>query len=461
MTAVGAVGERLARVPTSLPYLRALHSRIAAVLAAPAGITPVFQPIVMLATGRIVGYEALARFPQLPLQPPDVWFAQAHACGLGEPLEAKAVTVALAAPRPPGKYVSVNLSPSAVTSLEVLEALPTDLRGVVVEITEQQAVTDERALEAALIALRGAGARIAIDDTGSGYAGLQRMMRTRSDFLKIDRTLIEGVHRDPVKVALIESLVRFARRTGTDVCAEGVETLDELTMLADLDVAYAQGYALARPAAPWAAIDATAAATCVGASSAAMQFRRERRAPIEDADQHLEDLAGVLPDITSLDDLAQLADELAAMLGADQVLLSSFDERADTLETIDVAAWRCTGERFRLADYPATAAAFKRREALQVLSDDSGADQAETAVLHAMGHRSVLLVPLHARGRPVGLLEFYSRTRRLWTRAELHRARIVAGQVSLVIAGLDGRGEAIHAPSARRRRSATPSTKLA
>ncbi len=439
MTAIGAVGDGLARVPTSLPYLRALRSRMEAVLASPAGITPVFQPIVMLATGRIVGYEALARFPQLPLQAPDVWFAQAHACGLGEPLEAKAVKAALAVPRPPGTYVSVNLSPSAVTSLEVLEALPTDLRGVVVEITEQQAVTDERSLEAALVALRGAGARIAIDDTGSGYAGLQRMMRTRSDFLKIDRALIEGVHRDPVKVALIESLVRFARRTGTGVCAEGVETLDELTMLADLDVAYAQGYALARPEAPWVKIQPSAAAACVGATSAAMQFRRERRAPIEDADQHLEDLAGILPDITSLDDLAPLVDDLAAMLGADHVLLSAFDEQADTLDSIEVAAWRCTGERFRLVDYPATAGAFKRREVLQVLSDDSGADAAETALLRAMGYRSVLLVPMHARGHPVGLMEFYSRTRRLWTRAELHRARIVAGQVSLVIAGLDVR----------------------
>jgi sensor c-di-GMP phosphodiesterase-like protein len=105
MTAIGAVGDGFARVPTSLPYLRALRSRIEAVLASPAGITPVFQPIVMLATGRIVGYEALARFPQLPLQAPDVWFAQAHACGLGEPLEAKAVKAALAVPRAPGTYV--------------------------------------------------------------------------------------------------------------------------------------------------------------------------------------------------------------------------------------------------------------------------------------------------------------------------------------------------------------------
>ncbi|MDQ3537503.1 MAG: EAL domain-containing protein [Actinomycetota bacterium] len=436
MTAVDAASVGVTRALTSLPHLRALRSRIEAVLVAPAGIMPVFQPIVMLATGKIVGYEALARFPQLPLQTPDLWFAQAHACGLGEPLEAKAVRAALAVPRPPDRYVSVNLSPSAVTSFEVLEALPTDLRGVVVEITEQQAVTDERALEAALIALRGAGARIAIDDTGSGYAGLQRMMRTRSDFLKIDRTLIEGVHGDAVKVALIESLVSFARRTGTDVCAEGVETLDELTMLADLDVAYAQGYALARPGPPWAQIQVAAATACLGANSAAMQFRRERRAPIEDADQHLEDLAGVLPDITSLDDLALMADDLATMLGADHVLLSSFDQQADTLESIDVAAWRCTGERYQLADYPATAAAFRRREALQVLSDDSDADAAETAVLRAMGYRSMLLVPMQARGHPVGLLEFYSRTRRLWTRAELHRARIVAGQVSLVIAGL-------------------------
>ncbi|MBA2530270.1 MAG: EAL domain-containing protein [Euzebyales bacterium] len=413
-----------------------VRGRIERALEDPDGITPVFQPIVMLATGRVVGYEALARFPQGPPQAPDTWFEQAHALGLGERLEAKALTAALAVLRPVGTYVSVNLSPSAVTSLEVLEAFPTDLRGIVVEITEQQPVEDERALEAALAALRRAGAGIAIDDTGSGYAGLQRMMRTRSDFLKLDRALIEGVHRDPVKVALIESLVRFARRTDTGVCAEGVESLDELTVLADLDVAYAQGFALARPAPPWGLIRADAASACLAATSAAMQFRTGRTGTIEDGDRRLEDLSGMLADVDSLDQLAPLVVQYAAMLDADFALFSALDATGEALDSIDARSWTPTGERFLLGDYPASRAALERREALQVLVDDPRADSAERALLTEMGYRSVLLVPMHTRGRAVGLLEFYSHTRRLWTRTELHRARIACAQLGPLIATL-------------------------
>ena len=78
----------------------------------------VFQPIMDLRTGRIAGYESLARFEREPRRPPNVWFAQAHRCGLGYALEAKALALALATSgRPPGTYLTVNLSPSSLTSV--------------------------------------------------------------------------------------------------------------------------------------------------------------------------------------------------------------------------------------------------------------------------------------------------------------------------------------------------------
>jgi EAL domain-containing protein (putative c-di-GMP-specific phosphodiesterase class I) len=110
--------------------------------------------------------------------------------------------------------------------------------------------------------VRSRGARIAVDDAGEGYAGLQQVMRMRADIIKLDRALVADVHADPAKIALIGSLVHFARSTGASICAEGVETLDELRVLIHLGVAHGQGWALARPDAAWPRVNAEAARIC-------------------------------------------------------------------------------------------------------------------------------------------------------------------------------------------------------
>jgi EAL domain-containing protein (putative c-di-GMP-specific phosphodiesterase class I) len=84
----------------------------------------------------------------------------------------------------------------------------------------------------------------------------------RADIIKLDRALVADVHNDPAKIALIGSLVHFARSTGAAICAEGVETLDELRVLVHLGVAYAQGWALARPGEAWPRVNAEAARIC-------------------------------------------------------------------------------------------------------------------------------------------------------------------------------------------------------
>ena len=102
-----------------------------------------------------------------------------------------------------------------------------------------------------LAQLRARGARIALDDAGSGYAGLQQLIAVAPDILKLDRSLVHGAHAEPAKLALLEAMISFASTTGAAVCGEGVEDLADLRVLADLDATYAQGYALARPAPPW------------------------------------------------------------------------------------------------------------------------------------------------------------------------------------------------------------------
>jgi diguanylate cyclase (GGDEF)-like protein len=235
----------------------------AGLIARPEAVRAVFQPIVSLASGEAVGFESLARFDGKPGVPPSWWFSQAHRFGLGAALEAEAVRAALSARgRPPGTFLAINLSPSAIAATQVRQLLPADLRGVVIEITEEERVLDVDGLQTHLDPLRARGARIAVDDAGEGYAGLQQVMRMRADMIKLDRALVADVHSDPAKIALIGSLVHFARSTGASICAEGIETLDELRVLVHLGVAHGQGWALARPSEPWPRVHAEAAALC-------------------------------------------------------------------------------------------------------------------------------------------------------------------------------------------------------
>ena len=235
----------------------------AALIARPDIVRPVFQPVVALASGEPVGFEALARFDGKPGLPPSWWFSQAHRFELGAALEAEAVRAALAVSgRPEGLFLSVNLSPSALASREVRDVLPADLSGLVIEITEEEPVLDVPALQRHIDPLRARGARIAVDDAGEGYAGLQQVMRMHADIIKLDRALVADVPSDPAKIALIGSLVHFARSTGAAICAEGVETLDELRVLIHLGVSYGQGWALARPGDVWPSVNPEAVRLC-------------------------------------------------------------------------------------------------------------------------------------------------------------------------------------------------------
>jgi diguanylate cyclase (GGDEF)-like protein len=238
-----------AKQAAALPTVREQREEIDQLLRNTDPITPVFQPLVELATGRIVGYEALARFER---RSPEAWFNQAAACGLSVELEGAAIEAALAPrDRPAGTYLSLNCSPSAISSGRVRSILPENLSEYVIEITEHELASEDGALEKALLELRARGARIAVDDAGAGYAGLQQVMRIQPDIIKLDRSLIERVNADSAKAALIEFFVLFARRVGAAVCTEGIETVEELTTLIDLGVGYGQGYLLGRPSEPW------------------------------------------------------------------------------------------------------------------------------------------------------------------------------------------------------------------
>jgi len=225
----------------------------------------VAQPIVDLVRGTVVGYEALARFPTTNGLGVEGWFELADRSGLGHRLEAAALANALdlRGDLPPNCFLTVNVGPTALTTRAVRDVLAQagSLAGVVVELTEHRQVEDLPTVLAVLDELRRAGAMVAIDDAGAGYAGLRHILDIRPDLLKIDRSLISELDTDETKRALVSMLGVFADRADAWLLAEGIETPGELAAAVDLGVPLGQGWALARPAPPWATLDDAVADT--------------------------------------------------------------------------------------------------------------------------------------------------------------------------------------------------------
>jgi EAL domain-containing protein (putative c-di-GMP-specific phosphodiesterase class I)/AmiR/NasT family two-component response regulator len=229
---------------------RAITERVSRV-AQGEGLAMVFQPVVELDTGRIVGAEALARFTGPPVQPPDVWFAEAAEVGFGLQLELAAIRAAVAQADflPRGSFMSVNASPNTICSQHLSSELSRhpDV-AIVLEVTEQQYPFDEARLsESADRLCREHGVRVAIDDTGAGYASLSRILGLRPQVIKLDRFLILGIDEDPVRQTLTSALVRLADQLGAMLIAEGLESVEELATVRDLGVLHGQGFLLQRP----------------------------------------------------------------------------------------------------------------------------------------------------------------------------------------------------------------------
>ena len=211
----------------------------------------VFQPVVDLAGGRTLGFEALARFDDEPLRSPDRWFVEAEGVGLGRELEVAAVGSALAqlSRIAPDQILGVNMSPATVlTDWPRAVGSAVNWENVVLELTEHVVIEDYQAIERSLRSLRELGARLSVDDTGAGFASLRHILHLAPDFVKLDISLCRGIDHDPARRALASALVSFTRDVGIVLIAEGIETEDERATLTDLGVQYGQGYLLGRPA---------------------------------------------------------------------------------------------------------------------------------------------------------------------------------------------------------------------
>jgi EAL domain-containing protein (putative c-di-GMP-specific phosphodiesterase class I) len=221
--------------------------RIAGIIAS-AAFRPVFQPVVDLATGTTVGFEALTRFDDGCA--PDIMFAAALGCGMGIELETVTLRAALLEARqlPGAAWLSLNVSPPLLAMKGVLvPMLASRTRPIVLEVTEHEAITSYGPMREAMLRL-GSETRLAVDDAGAGVANFNHLVELRPDFVKVDVSLVRGVDADPSRRAVVVGLIHFAAEAGCQVIAEGIETEAERATVAELGVTFGQGYLLARPA---------------------------------------------------------------------------------------------------------------------------------------------------------------------------------------------------------------------
>jgi EAL domain-containing protein (putative c-di-GMP-specific phosphodiesterase class I)/GGDEF domain-containing protein len=213
-----------------------------------------FQPLRHLADGVVLGWEALIRGPQgSPFETPNVLFAVARENDMDVELETLCLeTIFGALPRGVGsRRLFVNASSMLLRHPVFLDernfaSISRSHNDVVIEISEKE-IVDYSSFGDILAAVRGAGLKIAIDDAGSGYSGLEAILNLRPDYIKVADSLVRGLEDDPIKREIISSLAAIGRRIDATLVAEGIEREQERDALIELGVEYGQGYFLGRP----------------------------------------------------------------------------------------------------------------------------------------------------------------------------------------------------------------------
>lgn len=210
-----------------------------------------YHPIVVTETGEVYGYEALARGSHRALRSPEVMFGVAEEANLIWELSRlcrRRAIEGIDSELEPHQLLFLNIDPHDFRDptfryLDLDELGSVDDPGrIVLEITERTAITDYPKFQGYLKEFRERGFRFAVDDAGSGYAGLGSIANLSPDFIKLDISLISGIDSNFMKQNLVETMVSFANDHGIQVIAEGVEREEEYEAVRKLGVHFTQGF---------------------------------------------------------------------------------------------------------------------------------------------------------------------------------------------------------------------------
>jgi diguanylate cyclase (GGDEF)-like protein/PAS domain S-box-containing protein len=220
-----------------------------------------YQPIVELATGSMIGVEALIRWrePDGTLIPPNDFIPLAEDLGLIEAIgdwTVEEICRQDAEWRPLGlrPEIGFNLSPRQFWQPDLADRVLSriteggmDPRRMIVEITESSAMLDPDRAQRILWELHAGGLRVAIDDFGTGYSSLSRLRDVPVEILKVDRSFVSNVDRDPQAASIVTAFISLASGLGMTTLAEGIETEEEWRFLQGLGCQMGQGYLFSRP----------------------------------------------------------------------------------------------------------------------------------------------------------------------------------------------------------------------
>ncbi|MEX2236210.1 MAG: EAL domain-containing protein [Dehalococcoidia bacterium] len=223
-----------------------------------------YQPVVDLATGELLGFEALARWkhPRFGYVAPLEFIRMAEDNGLIIPLGRFVLKRACRQLRRWQKKVgaarqltmSVNVSARQLQRGDIVEQVRSQLaesgikpESLCLEVTESVAVEEDQVIARSLIELRALGVRVAIDDFGAGYTSLNYLTRVTADILKIDLSFINGIDSEPGKASVVRALISLAHGFGLSITTEGIEKQEQLDELLSMGCEQAQGYLFSRP----------------------------------------------------------------------------------------------------------------------------------------------------------------------------------------------------------------------
>lgn len=272
-------------------------------------LSALFQPIIDLQNGQIIGYEGLIRGPSdSPLHSPLNLFKVAWANHLTVKLEhlcRHVVLTKFAELDLPGKLF-LNVSPECLLqrdakhgrTLDMIHQLGIHPERIIIELTENQPTYDYQLLGQAVAHYRRMGFQIAIDDLGEGFSSLRLWSELRPEYVKIDMHFIHGIDNDPVKMQFVRSIQEIAEKSGTTVIAEGIETQAEMLLIRNLGVAHGQGYHVARPHAHPATVLSAEVASALGHNRTQLPLKnRMQRQNTVTAIKLLHPLPTVAPDL--------------------------------------------------------------------------------------------------------------------------------------------------------------------
>ncbi len=221
-------------------------------------IRTVFQPIISLTDGSVFGYEALSRGPKgSEMESPAMLFSYAQKYNKLWELELLCRSKAIETVRAHQAHIRLflNVNPNIMRDPKFIQGFTKDYlsqysinpENVIFEITENEAINNLSDFLQTIRNYKDQNYKIAIDDAGAGYSGLNLISDVCPHFIKIDMNLIRDIDKDVTKQSLVKSMAEFASLSHTYLIAEGIETENELLKLIDIGIHYGQGFLIQKP----------------------------------------------------------------------------------------------------------------------------------------------------------------------------------------------------------------------